>query len=1073
MKKCGCSAGTCGCCEGVQILTPASTYNRPGLPALQYRVGTHAAFFETMRARLSTMTVETAGPDGRTPEWLRPLQGLTVRDAGDPAIAWLDAWATVADVLTFYQERIANEGFLRTATERRSVLELSRLISYKLRPGVASTAYLAYTIDPNQKDSVLIPAGAQSQSTPGQGELPQYFETSEPLEARAEWNNLQVRLTEPQDLTFDDAFTTSRIYLLDSVPSAKAGDTLLFEFPDSLEQHLIRRIKAVESDPVKKRTTLSLLQLQPDVHTGAAILNELIRELESQTDPSSLDSPLLKMIQLRSALYHGSAARPEEWPGILSSALNETDPDRIVRRFADRLRTRVGKISTQAQKPAVVSPDDFVPKLLIEPAPQPPNSLRLTRDLSQQFSPGADTNAQLLVNFAPRLKDTFYQAWSTANVNSAKPELKAVYVMRVAAPLFGATAPPMRTFVPVAGAELSDSGATNTTGANGRIKLLEDEWPVDEIPNALFLDQEYSEILPGTPAIIQTLGESNEVRHKVLSIKDVITTTRTAYGISGKSTCLTFETNWYGDQPYGSTAYGGFPADFGPLRKVLVYAQAEELPLAEKPVEDPLATNTVELDGLYNELKSGRWVVIAGERQDIEGVAGVNAAELLMISALRQSFNSELTGDKTHTTLVLSSAPVYGYKPETIKIYANVVKATNGQTRNETLGSGDGSQAFLSFALKQPPLTFVPASNPQGVDSTLKVYVNDIEWHEAATFVETGPKDRVFVTDTGDDDKVTITFGDGEHGARPPTGMENLRAVYRSGIGKGGNVQAGQINLPQTRQGVREVINPLAATGGADKETRDQARDNAPVGVTALDRLVSIQDYADFSRTFAGIAKAEAKRLSDGERELVHVTIAAMDDIPIDQTSDLYQNLLSALTQFGDAALAVRVELRELKALVLSAKIKLLAGYQWEPVVTVIRQGLLDKFGFSKRALGQPVFLSEVISMMQNVAGVDYIDVDAFGAVPEKKADPDGTRRLVTLSEIADAVASAAGRTDPKNIASTNARTAQGRARANQPGLAQWVTADLADFEDGVIRPAQLAIMTDAVPDAVTLNQIV
>ena len=40
-------------------------------------------------------------------------------------MALIDACACVADVLTFYQERIANEGFLRTATERRSVLELA------------------------------------------------------------------------------------------------------------------------------------------------------------------------------------------------------------------------------------------------------------------------------------------------------------------------------------------------------------------------------------------------------------------------------------------------------------------------------------------------------------------------------------------------------------------------------------------------------------------------------------------------------------------------------------------------------------------------------------------------------------------------------------------------------------------------------------------------------------------------------------------------------------------------------------------------------------------------------------
>ena len=119
-KKCGCNSPSCGCCEGTRKVTPVSTANRPGLDELSYRIGTHGAFFETMKARLGTMVVEAPGPDGQTPETFFPLKYLTTRQTSDPAIALLDGWATVADVLTFYQERIANEGYLRTATERRS-----------------------------------------------------------------------------------------------------------------------------------------------------------------------------------------------------------------------------------------------------------------------------------------------------------------------------------------------------------------------------------------------------------------------------------------------------------------------------------------------------------------------------------------------------------------------------------------------------------------------------------------------------------------------------------------------------------------------------------------------------------------------------------------------------------------------------------------------------------------------------------------------------------------------------------------------------------------------------------------
>src|SRR5260221_5794804 len=195
----------CGCCEGTEKLTPVSIANRPGLSALAYRTGAHGSFLETMKARLSTLGITHADiglplnkPDEQdTPTY--PLQGLTTRSADDPAIAMLDAWATVADVLAFYQERIANEGYLRTASERRSILELARLVGYVLRPGVAASVFLAYTLEKDH--NVIIQPGSRTQSVPRPGELPQSFETAEKLEARYACNALKPRLTRPQPIS--------------------------------------------------------------------------------------------------------------------------------------------------------------------------------------------------------------------------------------------------------------------------------------------------------------------------------------------------------------------------------------------------------------------------------------------------------------------------------------------------------------------------------------------------------------------------------------------------------------------------------------------------------------------------------------------------------------------------------------------------------------------------------------------------------------------------------------------------------------------------------------------------------
>jgi predicted phage baseplate assembly protein len=323
--------------------------------------------------------------------------------------------------------------------------------------------------------------------------------------------------------------------------------------------------------------------------------------------------------------------------------------------------------------------------------------------------------------------------------------------------------------------------------------------------------------------------------------------------------------------------------------------------------------------------------------------------------------------------------------------------------------------------------------------------VNEVEWHEVENLAELEPIDLKFITRTSDDDKTTVIFGNGQQGARLPTGIENIRAIYRSGIGKAGNVKAAQISLLMTRPlGVKEVINPLRASGGADKESRDQARKNTPLAVLALDRLVSTQDYADFTRKFAGIGKASAVPLSDGNHQLVQVTIAGADDIPIDKSSDLYQSLFKALHDFGDPYLPIQVEMRELILILISANVRILPDYLWESVATKIRIKLLDTFSFERRELGQDVLLSEVISAIQSVEGVAYVDVDLLGGVSEKNE----TGALRTPKEIAEMI---------QSMIEEQADKPNSRIRVN------LATKD---------HPAQIAFLTPDVEATLILNEV-
>jgi predicted phage baseplate assembly protein len=356
-------------------------------------------------------------------------------------------------------------------------------------------------------------------------------------------------------------------------------------------------------------------------------------------------------------------------------------------------------------------------------------------------------------------------------------------------------------------------------------------------------------------------------------------------------------------------------------------------------------------------------------------------------------------GEHLHSFLELAAPLGYQYKRDTVTVYGNVVSATHGETRVEVLGSGNGSQAMQQFTLRQRPVTHVKAATRSGTQGTLEVRVNDIPWTEVAALTDAGPFDRCYVTRTDDADKTTIVFGDGVNGMRVPTGKENVKAIYRAGLGSAGNVPAGAISQLASRPfGVKAVASPLPAAGGVDRDDRDQGKKNVSLLGASMDRLISVQDYADFARTFGGIGKATAALLSDGHRELVHVTVAPT--VPGGGSSDQYQNLLQALLDAGDPHLAVQVEGCELVLLIIAARVGLTGDRQWAEVEPDIRSALLNGFGYDRRDLGQDVALSEVISAIQLVAGVAYVDVTTFDSIStsDTKFDTSLKAKLANIS---------------------------------------------------------------------------
>jgi len=242
----------CGCCAGVTAVTPYAVFNRPGLSTLAWRVGRHSDFKESMLAGISALPA------------LRPL---TTREDDDLSVALIDAWAAALDVLTFYQERIANEGFLRTATERRSLQELAREIGYEPRPSVAASVWLAFTLDdsPGSPREVIIPARTRALSLPKAAEVPEPFETAADLTARPAWNALRAQTSRRQAL----AAAADTYYLQGTETGLAPGSPLLMMIAGT---NSLRKVVTVEPDTDAGWTAVSLAPVTPappPAHSGS------------------------------------------------------------------------------------------------------------------------------------------------------------------------------------------------------------------------------------------------------------------------------------------------------------------------------------------------------------------------------------------------------------------------------------------------------------------------------------------------------------------------------------------------------------------------------------------------------------------------------------------------------------------------------------------------------------------------------------------------------------------------------------------------------------------------------------
>lgn len=230
-----------------------------------------------------------------------------------------------------------------------------------------------------------------------------------------------------------------------------------------------------------------------------------------------------------------------------------------------------------------------------------------------------------------------------------------------------------------------------------------------------------------------------------------------------------------------------------------------------------------------------------------------------------------VVGDTVHTLTFTTLADLYVAAQVGATPGSGTVLATEGVSVTLISGTANEYGELIGTSDGTPGMSFVLEESTV-VDGSVEVYVQDgdvySKWESAQHIMDYGPTDLVFTVSSDENNRVSITFGDGVSGAIPVLFSE-IRARYIVGGGGLGNVPAFTLNTLEHVPGLSDsqvtalqatltVTNESPALGGVDPESDNQIRAIAPYALRALNRAVTLDDYANLAYTVTGVGKAQA-----------------------------------------------------------------------------------------------------------------------------------------------------------------------------------------------------------------------
>lgn len=836
---------------------PKTLQNRPGLAHVDYRIGTYADILDALLRNLD-----------KTPG----LSQWTHRGADDPGIALLEGASILGDILTFYQERYANEAYLRTAEWRESISDLVRLLGYRLSPGLGGNATFAFEIKGDQP--VTVPANFPLKAEVEGLTKPADFETSEKAIAYPWLSkfNLYRRLSTP-DITHN----TTEFYIF-------SPD----QFLTPIELKANDRLLIGEAASLTNPTRLISAEI---------VIIDSIRELHGQ-----------KLYKIKGGLKRGGSV----------SQLSAFKLGRSFHHFGNNGPRTITKVPTTISVSATTGPGS---------------------------TPGTTTTTSTSTPLT-EYNHSFVRSLRDPTVTSATP-------------------------------------FTNFFGIANSVQYVEPSLQQLEFA----LDGELKDLSTGTRFIVTLPVYKDNVSVPLnVTLVRTITSIRSAsqtYGlVTGNATIVTFDQslNVSGDNRVTDIRQMLFDEVLSP-----------PLELRGGYQETPSFTGS-ELyfygtDSQVQSLKDRRLVLVKSGADPVD--VRVNEVQTLLPDIATRPLLRRISLDRS------VSLPDFPNEQPLVTVYGNIVEATQGKTEKlAPLGNGDSRLVFQTFKLPKAPLTYLHSDTvtPPEVPE-LQIYVNNRLWKRVASFFGRKPDEEIYIVREDPDNTSWVQFGDGKTGARVPSGIKNVTAVYRSGTGAFGALkEKTKVQASAKLDRLDKIQMPQSAFGGAQPEDGENARAAAPGKIQSLDRLVSLEDFESEALGMAGITKAAATwELVGG---IPQVTLTVLIEEGRNETVAHLQTTFAAANRGrGPNRFPINPQLGLLKYVAIKATFGYDSTYLEEDVQKEIQKalgissgtpGVVDDqsglFSLRRRSFGQKEYATTVVGAIQQVEGVVWATVDGFDA---------------------------------------------------------------------------------------------